>query len=91
MVVIPAEVAKTDEVVAATGKSKVAALATAETQASDAQEKEPATEGVATTEARRALRRGVGADTGQRTGEGAHFALGCGLALFARRNCKICE
>ena len=42
-------------------------------------------------EARSALRRGVAAVIGQRAAEGVHFSLGCGLAFFARRKCKMTE
>jgi hypothetical protein len=50
-----------------------------------------ATADVILAEARSALRRGVAATIGQRAAEGVHFSLGCGLAFFARRKCKMTE
>ena len=44
---------------------------------------------VGTLVARRALRRGVGASTCQRRGEGVHQTLGCGLALLGRKKCRM--
>jgi hypothetical protein len=46
---------------------------------------------VVTAAARSALSRGVAAVSKQRAGEAVHLGFGCGLALFARRKCRISE